>query len=125
MTMTARHETRPALGAAGTWHVVPDDSMLTFAIRHLGVATVRGRFTRFRGELERDGLGMRVAGAVRADSVETGNQLRDDRVRGAGFLDAAAHPEIHFASSSIEVTGAGVLVIAGEMTIAAITRPVT
>jgi polyisoprenoid-binding protein YceI len=56
-------------------------------------------------------------------SVETGNELRDDRVRDRGFLDTTRHPEIRFASRTIEPAGAGVFRITGDLTIVGATRP--
>jgi polyisoprenoid-binding protein YceI len=56
-------------------------------------------------------------------SVETGNELRDDRVRDRGFLDTTRHPEIRFASRTIEPAGAGVFRITGGPTIVGATRP--
>jgi polyisoprenoid-binding protein YceI len=122
-TATRAHRAQPL--APGAWSVDPDRSEVAFAIGHFRVATVHGRFTRFCGAVEHDEDGIAVYGVVISASVDTGNQLRDDRVRGTGFLDAAAHPEIRFASRSAEPAAGGALRITGDLTIMGITRPVT
>ena len=118
-------ERHGALVAPGTWRVDPDRSTVAFAITHFGVATVRGQFTRFSGVLERGQHGIGIDGTVMTASVETGNQLRDDRVRASGFLDTTAHPEIHFASRTVQPVGGRVFRIAGDLTLAGTTRPLT
>jgi polyisoprenoid-binding protein YceI len=60
--------------------------------------------------------------APRAASIVSGNDLRDERVRGADFLDAAAHPEIGFVSRRVEPAGEGAWRIGGDLTIAGTTR---
>ena len=44
--------TTPAAIAAGTWTVDPAHSKVGFAVKHMGIATVRGEFTEFEGTLE-------------------------------------------------------------------------
>jgi len=121
---SATQQRAPALVPAGTWTVDQARSTVGFAIRHMVVATVRGRFTEFGGAIECDEHGTCVRGVVKAASVDTGHELRDERVRGADFLDAAAHPEIRFASRRVEPTRGGGMRVAGVLTIAGATRPV-
>jgi polyisoprenoid-binding protein YceI len=122
---TATDEDHRALVAPGTWRVDPERSNVAFAIHHFGVATVHGRFSRFSGIVERDQHGIGIRGAVITASVETGNELRDDRVRGGDFLDTIHHPEVRFASRTVEPTGAGAFRVTGDLTIVGITRPIT
>ncbi len=56
----------------GTWTVDPAHSKVGFAVKHMGIATVRGEFTKFEGTLEvGDDL-----------SVGQGLRHRQGRVRG-------------------------------------------
>jgi polyisoprenoid-binding protein YceI len=122
MTMTTEARAREFIGA-GSWLIDPQRSTVGFAIRHFGVALVRGRFSEFSGTLERDEHGTRIAAVVRTASIDTGNQLRDDRVRGAGYLDDGAHPEIRFVSEEIVPARAGAVLVSGRLSIAGVTRP--
>ena len=58
-----------------------------------GLGTVKGRFTRFHGQLE----GSDVELTVEADSIDTASERRDKHLRSADFLDVARHPYIRFA----------------------------
>ena len=75
-------EREQGLVGAGRWRVEPQRWTVGFAIRHSGVAMVRGTFGEFAGTLDHDEHGTRIAAAVRTASLDTGNQLRDDCVRG-------------------------------------------
>lgn len=107
----------------GTWTIDPAHSGVGFRVKHLMIATVKGRFGDFEGTLTRDGDGVRIAGSVRTASIDTGNDQRDDHLRSPDFLDAATYPEITFASSDVQTSG-DKLRVAGELTIKGVTRPV-
>ena len=47
-----RHHHATTLIPAGTWNVDPTHSKAGFAVKHMGIATVRGEFTAFQGALE-------------------------------------------------------------------------
>jgi polyisoprenoid-binding protein YceI len=94
-------------------HLDPTRSSIGFAIRHLGVATVRGEFASFTGGLDADGAQL----AVDVASVDTGDPIRDRRLR-AEFFDADHFPAIAFRAAGLGPT------IHGELTIRDVTRPV-
>ncbi len=92
-------------------------SEIGFRVRHFGVATVRGSFQSFACRLEaRDGE-LQLAGHVDAVSVDSGNEIRDARLR-SEFFDAEHHPEI---SLHARLKRRRVI---GELTIRGVTRPV-
>lgn len=101
----------------GAWTVIPECSRVGFAIRHLAVATVRGRFREFAGTLNAaDPAAPWGEGRVVVASIDTGEPVRDERLRGPDYFDAARHPEIRFATSAVERAGAE-LQIAGDLEI--------
>jgi polyisoprenoid-binding protein YceI len=114
--------TTPQLVPAGAWRVDPTRSAIAFALRHLMVATVQGRFTRFEGAVASRAWGTEIRGVVDAASVETGNHTRDERLREPEFLDAVAHPEIRFVSWGILPVRTDEVRVNGDLTIAGITR---
>ena len=114
------------LPAEGPWVIDPTHSGVEATARHLGLASVKGRFTDFGGRIHiaRPIEDSWVYAVIRADSIDTGNKLRDDHLRTADFLDVARHPRIEYRSHRLTATGADLWALDGELTINAITRPV-
>jgi polyisoprenoid-binding protein YceI len=114
------------IAPTGTWNVDATHSRVGFAVKHLGIATVRGTFKEFEGTLEiGDDLSTAKAyGTVKTASVDTNEPARDEHLRNADFFDAENHPEITFESTSIESTGGDELRITGDLTINGVTNEV-
>lgn len=108
------------------WNLDPAHSSIEFSVKHLGIATVRGKFRKFAATAETgpDGRLERVDATIEAASIDTGVDQRDEHLRSADFFDVARHPEIRFASTGIAQTGAGEVVVTGELTLRGVTRPV-
>ena len=112
---------------AGVWSVDPAYSTVGFAVKHLGVATVHGRFTDYAGilEMEDDLAGARASGIVRVTSVDTGDAPRDGHLRSDAFFDAAAFPDITFQSTGMEAVGDGRLRVTGHLSLHGVTNAIT
>jgi len=110
----------------GTWTVDPAHSKVGFAVKHMGIATVRGEFTEFEGTLEiSDDLSSAKAyGTVKAQSVDTNEPQRDDHLRSPDFFDAAEFPELYFESTSIEALDDEEFRITGKLTIHGVTNDI-
>jgi polyisoprenoid-binding protein YceI len=109
----------------GTWVVDPAHSQVAFEVKHMGIATVRGVFRGFEGQLHIGDDGAAVArGAIQVATVDTGERQRDDHLRSPDFFAAEEHPEITFESTSIEPTGDGELAITGALTLHGVTRDI-
>ncbi|HWC85508.1 MAG TPA: YceI family protein [Solirubrobacteraceae bacterium] len=93
-----------ALIPTGTWVVDPAHSQVGFAVKHMGIATVRGHFNEIEGQLEvgEDLEHSRAYGAVKTTSVTTDWEQRDEHLRSADFFDVQQYPEIKFESTKIE-----------------------
>jgi len=111
---------------AGTWSVDPAHSKVGFAVKHMGIATVRGEFTEFEGTLELgdDLSSARAHGTVRAASVDTNEPQRDAHLRSADFFDAETHPELTFVSTRIEPAGEDTYRIVGDLTMRGVTHEI-
>lgn len=109
-----------------TWTLDPVHSSVTFSVRHMMVATVRGTMAIRDLDLELD-PDNHAASSVRATldaaSISTGQQMRDNHLRSADFLEVDRYPTIEFASTRVEPDGDG-YAIHGDLTIRGVTRPV-
>lgn len=110
----------------GTWVVDPAHSSAEFAVKHMGIATVRGRFNEFEGTLEvaEDLVSSKARGSVKVASITTGDQQRDEHLRGPDFFDAEHYPEITFVSTRIEPIDEDSSRVFGDLTMHGITKEV-
>jgi polyisoprenoid-binding protein YceI len=109
----------------GAWALDSAHSSIAFTVRHLGIAKVRGGFTRFETEFGVDESGAATLGAtVYLDSFDTGNPDRDAHIRTADFLDVANRPTLTFRAVE-PVRIAESFTVPGEATLGGITRPIT
>ena len=111
--------------AAGTWNIDPSHSSVEFQVKHMGLATVKGFFSEFEGSLEvaEDG-NVNASGTVKAASLSTRSDQRDEHLRSADFFDAENYPELSFQSTKIEQLDEEAYRIAGELTIRGTTKEV-
>ncbi|HEX8975445.1 MAG TPA: YceI family protein [Solirubrobacteraceae bacterium] len=111
---------------AGTWNVDPGHSTVGFAVKHMGIATVRGEFKEFEGTLEigEDLASAKAYGTVKAQSVDTNEPQRDEHLRSADFFDAAQYPELRFESTKIEALDDEEYRITGQLTIHGVTNEI-
>ena len=70
----------PAAIPVGTWVVDPAHSKVGFALKHMGIATMRGEFTEVEGTLEVGG-DPSAAKAYGTVSVDTNEPQRDEHLR--------------------------------------------
>lgn len=108
----------------GTWNIDPAHSEVGFSVRHL-MSKVRGSFADFSGEIvtTENPLDSRVTVTIKSGSITTNNEQRDGHLRSADFFDPENGGELSFVSTGI-IEGADGYVIAGDLTINAVTHPV-
>jgi polyisoprenoid-binding protein YceI len=118
--------TAATLIPTGTWAVDKAHSKVGFAVKHMGIATVRGEFTDFEGTLEiGDDLSTATArGTIAVGSVDTNEPQRDEHLRSPDFFDAEQHPQLAFESTSIEALDDEAFRITGNLTIHGVTNEV-
>ncbi|MGW0199600.1 YceI family protein [Nonomuraea sp. NPDC003201] len=110
----------------GIWTLDPAHCTIAATAQHLGLSTVRGRFTQFAGRIEvgTDPETSSVAADIVAASIETGNGTRDDHLRSADFLNAAAYRMISYRSTGLTPAGPDRWIVHGTLTLAGVQRPV-
>jgi len=109
------------------WNLDPAHSSIEFSVRHMGFATVRGRFGRFTMTVESDELNRlsRVEATIDAASIDTGEDDRDAHLRSADFLEVERFPELRFNGTRIEENGRNRYRVSGDLTIRGTSKPVT
>lgn len=117
----------PATNTSTSWKIDPTHSHIEFAVKHLMISTVKGRFGDVEGTItivENDPSKSSVKATIKAASIDTRTEQRDNHLRSADFLDAATYPELTFASTRI--TGdADTFTVTGQLTIRGVTREIT
>jgi polyisoprenoid-binding protein YceI len=117
-----------AAAQAGAWQIDPNHSAAQFSVRHLGVSTVRGAFTKVTGSAKYDPTDPTKDSTdvtIDASSVDTRVQMRDNDLRSPNFLDVQKYPTITFQSKKTKSSGSGKLQIVGDLTIHGVTKEVT
>ena len=114
--------------AATTWNIDTTHSSVTFSIRHLVIAKVRGHFKTFGGALQLDEADLgksSVSVEIDAASIDTHEAKRDEHLRSADFFDVAQFPKLSFVSKKLELEGKQVVRVVGDLTIHGVTKEVT
>jgi polyisoprenoid-binding protein YceI len=91
--------------ASTHWQIDTVHSSIGFTVRHLVIAKVHGRFTRWSGKLEwnaDDPIRSTVYVRIEAKSIDTSDAERDAHLTSADFLDAESFPELTFMSRHVE-----------------------
>jgi polyisoprenoid-binding protein YceI len=111
-----------------TWSLDPHHTSVAFSAKHLGVATVRGRFGQVLADLELDDPNDPTTGSgtvtVQAASITTGSEQRDGHLKSADFLDVEKYPEIVFKLKSVAPSG-DQYNVTGDLTIKGVTNEIT
>ncbi|HXX13820.1 MAG TPA: YceI family protein [Candidatus Eremiobacteraceae bacterium] len=110
------------------WHLDGPHSAAQFSVRHLGISTVRGTFTKVAGDVSyspADPAKSSVNVTIDASSVDTRVAMRDNDLRSEHFLDVAKYPTITFKSTRVASAGPGKLAVTGDLTIHGVTKEVT
>ncbi|MEU3252943.1 YceI family protein [Streptomyces sp. NPDC006997] len=126
-TVTLVRQGGEELPPPGPWTVDPAHSSVAAVAQHLGISSVRGRFTDFAASVEiapDDVTKSRVDAVIRAASIDTGNGTRDTHLRSADFLDAGNHPEITYRSTGLTADGPDRWTVHGELDLRGVVRPV-
>jgi polyisoprenoid-binding protein YceI len=111
----------------GAYQIDPAHSLIGFAVRHLEINWVEGRFKDFKGTInfdEKDVTKSSVEFTAQVASVDTEVEARDKHLRTADFFDVEKYPEMTFRSTRVERKGKDGYVLHGDLTLKGVTKPV-
>lgn len=111
----------------GAYNFDPAHTSIGFAIEHLGISFVEGRFTKFDGTLNFDADDFSKSSAeftAEIESIHTGVAPRDEHLRSADFFEAEKYPQMTFKSNKITKLGGTNYQMEGELTIKGVTKQI-
>jgi polyisoprenoid-binding protein YceI len=111
---------------AGDYTIDPAHTRLGFSARHAMVATVRGSFKEFTGTAHVDTANpaaSKVELSIVANSIDTGQQQRDDHLRSGDFFESEQYPDITFTSTDVSRDG-DEWTVTGDLAIKGITHSI-
>jgi polyisoprenoid-binding protein YceI len=114
-----------ARGEPVSFNIDPGHTFPVFEVRHLGIATQRGRFNRTSGRVTVDVEARTGSADIRIDarSVSTGNDDLDALLRGAFYFAVVDHPEIAYKANAVRFDGDKPVLVEGELRFLGVTRP--
>ncbi len=108
------------------WSIDPSHSEISFKVRHLMIAQVRGSFKTFDASIyvtDKNFATAEIDLWIDAASITTGNETRDEHLKGVDFFDVINYKQIGFTSSTIEKADEdGNHILWGELTLKGVTR---
>ncbi|MDB4906450.1 MAG: hypothetical protein JWO05_1234 [Gemmatimonadetes bacterium] len=110
------------------WQVDGAHTHVEFAVKHLMIATVKGRFADVAGTVTVGGDEAKSAVidvTISAASIDTRSEQRDAHLRSGDFFDVEKYPSLRFTSNAVTPAGEGKYKLTGELTIRDVTRTVT
>jgi polyisoprenoid-binding protein YceI len=113
--------------AQGTFEIDTVHSSVDFKIRHL-ISKVSGEFTEFDGNfvvalenLDQSSVDFQI----KAASIDTANEKRDEHLRSSDFFDVETYPEITFKSSKITKIDDDSYAVEGTLTMRGVSKQIT
>ncbi|MCL2449003.1 MAG: YceI family protein [Polyangiaceae bacterium] len=110
-----------------TYSIDNAHSEVSFSVRHMVFARVRGHFKNWTAALSFDPsnpMKSSVSVEIDVNSIDTREAQRDGHLKSPDFLDAAKYPTITFKSRRVESAGAKKYKVTGDLTIHGITHEV-
>lgn len=111
--------------AAETLTVDPVHSTILFRIKHLNTSLAWGRFNEMSGTWTLEGDEPSVEVVIKADSLDTANDKRDQHLTGPDFFNTKQFPEISFKSSKVTHSGDGKYLLDGTLTLHGVKKPLS
>lgn len=113
------------LPSPGTYAIDLSHTHAGFAVKHFGLAKVRGEFTEVEGSIviAEDPTASSVTATIATASFNSRDDGRDAHVKGPDFLDVDQFPSITFSSTSVKADGDD-WIVEGDLTIKGVTRSV-
>ena len=112
------------------YEIDTEHSMIIFRAKHSGVSYNYGRFNEFSGKLMMDATDVSMSMVefeVKAASIDTGNEKRDQHLRSSDFFSAKQFPVITFKSAEVRAKEGekDVLEVTGDLELHGVKKSIT
>jgi polyisoprenoid-binding protein YceI len=117
----------PLPTAVRTWTIDKAHSNVEFAVRHLMISTVKGRFSDISGTVtvdEHTPSATTLDVTIPVATIDTRQPDRDAHLRSADFFDVERYPTITFKSRRVDGDLASAFRVVGNLTMHGVTREV-
>jgi polyisoprenoid-binding protein YceI len=111
-----------------TWTIDAAHSQVEFAVRHLMISTVRGRFAGVKGTVVSDDSDLGTAQVdvtIDVHTLDTLEAQRDAHLKSPDFFDAEKFPVLTFKSTRLTDLRGDRFKVVGDLTMHGVTREVT
>lgn len=125
--MATTVEPSTTAGTRTAWKLDPAHTAVEFSAKHLMISTVKGRITDIEGTIYTDEKNPRnssVEANLKATSLDTRTDQRDQHLRSEDFLNVAKWPDIKFRSTRIDGEKEH-FKLTGQLTIRDVTKEIT
>ncbi len=109
------------------WNIDVAHTNINFTVSHMVIAEVTGTFKEYEGTVvssKEDFSDAQIEVVIKAKSVNTENNDRDNHLRSGDFFDVEKYPLLVFKSTQVENKGNGKLTITGDLTLRGVTNKV-
>lgn len=120
--------TKTASPALTTWTIDAAHSHVEFAVRHMMISTVKGRFGGVTGTVRTDEsnpANAQVEVEIDAATIDTREAKRDAHLQSADFFDVGKFPTLTFKSTRVTDVAGDQFRLIGDLTMHGVTREVT
>lgn len=118
---------QPIASPTTTWLLDAAHTNVEFAVKHLMISTVKGRFGDVTGKLvgsPDDPTHFELEVSIATDSIDTRQGQRDAHLRSPDFFDAGRWPTIRFVGKRLVGDFANEFTLTGDITIRDVTREI-
>jgi polyisoprenoid-binding protein YceI len=118
---------KQSTGSVTTWQLDAAHTSVEFAVKHLMISTVKGRFGDVSGIISGNldnPSSISADISIGVESIDTRQGQRDAHLRSPDFFDALKWPAIRFAGKRVEGDLNSDFILYGELTIRDVTREI-
>ncbi len=118
----------PATVPAGVYAIEPLHTQVLFKINHMGFTSYYGSFSGASGTLRLDPAHPEASSlevSIPVGSVDVASPKLEGELKSADWLDPTKYPVATFHSTKVTPTSPGHALVAGDLTLHGVTRPVT
>jgi polyisoprenoid-binding protein YceI len=110
------------------WQLDVAHSEIQFKVKHLMITNVTGKFSSFGAEVETDDNDFSTSTIsfwADVNSIDTGNEQRDNHLKSGDFFDGENHAKIQFVGTKLEKLDENKWKLTGDLSIRGVTKEVT